>query len=130
MAWPSWGPLYTGGIPSIHFDNIERGYQFVDLPLIGVALGGNLAILRSQRELRTALIALGSGFGVFLWTVSIGWFRGRGLWGYAWGYDVTLGGAICLVYVGLFCLSFIEQWPSVAVNQLRASVHTLRQDPL
>jgi len=78
LAWPSFGPFHTGGVPLIHLPTIEQGFQAFDAPLIAIATAGSVGAVRYRRDRRGALLALAAGCGVFLWTVLGPWFA-RGL---------------------------------------------------
>jgi hypothetical protein len=109
MAWPWYSPLYTGGrVPTLGPIIAERGFQLLDLPLVATALGGGLGITHYRHKTYASLIAIGAGLSTFLVVVGIAWFVGGGLWVVSWGFYVTLGGAIGMVYAGLFGLSSLN----------------------
>ena len=116
LAWPRFGPLSDGMKLLIQLENVERGFQIFDAPLVAIAVLGSLGVVRYQRERRAAMIALASGVGVLLVTTGIAWFVGSGFWVFSWGFYVTLGGSVCLVYAGLFGLSFEDQHSEIATN--------------
>jgi len=41
-------------------------------------------------------------------TVELGWVLGGGLWVLSWGFNITLGGTVGLVYAGLLGLSSLD----------------------
>jgi hypothetical protein len=105
MAWPWYSPLYEGGrVPTLGPIIAERGFQLFDLPLVATAVGGALGIIHYRNRTYEFLIAIGTGLSTFLVAVGIGWFVGDGLWVLSWGFYITLGGAIGMVYAGLFGL--------------------------
>ena len=111
MAWPWYSPLYTGGkVPTLYSGPIiaERGFQLFDLPVVATAVGGALGIIYYRHRTYESLIAIGAGLSAFLVAVGIGWFVGGGLWVVSWGFYITLGGAIGMVYAGLFGLSSLN----------------------
>jgi hypothetical protein len=116
MAWPRFGPLSDGMRLLIPLEHIERGFQLFDVPLVATAILGSLGVLRYQRERRAATIALVAGISALLVTTSIAWVVGSGFWVFSWGFYVTLGGSVCLVYAGLFGLSFGDQRSEIATD--------------
>jgi peptidoglycan/LPS O-acetylase OafA/YrhL len=94
--------LYSGPIIA------ERGFQLFDLPVVATAVGGALGIIYYRHRTYESLIAIGAGLSAFLVAVGIGWSVGGGLWVVSWGFYVTLGGAIGMVYAGLFGLSSLN----------------------
>ena len=103
MAWPWYSPRYTGMRILLPEPPLaRRGYQLVDLPLLGLAVGGSAAAVRCRNFRGLSDIALDIGFGTFVLAVGLSWFVGDGLWVFSWGYNTTLGGSVGLVYAGLF----------------------------
>lgn len=109
MTWPWYSPLYTGGrVLTLGPIIAERGFQLFDLPLVATAMGGGLGIIYYRYKTYASLIAISAGLSTFLVAVGIGWFIGGGLWVVSWGFYVTLGGAVGMVYAGLFGLSSLN----------------------
>lgn len=110
MAWPWYSPLYAGFRVGISVPSIERGYQIFDLPLVALAIVGGFGVVRYRNQVHAPLIALGIGLSVFLVATGITRLWGGGFWVFNWGFYITLGGAVGLVYAGLFgLLSFNKE---------------------
>ncbi|WP_135363313.1 hypothetical protein [Halosimplex halophilum] len=109
LAWPWYGPLHTGmRVPLEASPLAARGYQPADLPILSLAVGGTVGSLRYREGPTGALVPLAIGLVSFLSSIGVAWVVGGGLWVFSWGYNVTLGGSIGLVYAGLFGLASSE----------------------
>jgi len=105
MAWPKYdrGTQVLGDI--IFF---ERGFQRIDLLLIATALAGTFGTIKYRKTTFAPWIVLATGLFLFVVTVELVWILQGKLWVLSWGYNVTLGGTVGLVYAGLLGLSSLD----------------------
>ena len=118
MEWPVTGPFSPYVLRTHARESIERGYQFFDLPLVALAIVAGLSVTRSGGGLGRALISLVTGLCTFLWIFSITALWTDAFWTFTWTFYVPVGGAICLVYAGLFGLLSLNNEQYAAMDPL------------
>ena len=105
MAWPRYSRGFQVVVETVV---VERGFQLFDLLLIATALAGTFSTIIYRKATFSPWIVLATGLFLFVVTVELGWVLGGGLWVLSWGFNITLGGTVGLVYAGLLGLSSLD----------------------
>ena len=105
MAWPRYSRGFQVVVETVV---VERGFQPFDLLLIATTLAGTFSTIIYRKATIAPWIVLATGLFLFVITVELGRVLGGGLWVLNWGFNITLGGTVGLVYAGLLGLSSLD----------------------